>query len=368
MIVKSSKHTHRLSPHQRPSRAMYSYKRVPASPDKPDPSVGKDTISYHNMLWNDQCVLFSRLHYDVRVQVYRQLFGNSMVHVYQEERRTSAVGNTDWFMTNAGCVETNCAHWRDGDECKNRGRISTNFLFSCKRAFQEGLPILYATNRISFDSPRDFAYFGIYSQENLFRVRYLDFAIRAYCGNHSGCTELKRIFEAIPNRIPFATNVRVSVTLHSNEKHDRDSAVSQVSNDVREVMQHLRTAMETTEVKVELVVPEILVRYFKDYVEKDWSRFDLKMIPDVKEAPPVRKSPRRKARERSGLLTAMPLPYLRSLAASQHASSSNNTAGSPSQNSPNNAQKFQLPPELEQTFGHMPGVIALLSSLQNGRR
>ncbi|KAF5007336.1 hypothetical protein FDECE_6346 [Fusarium decemcellulare] len=107
---------------------------------------------------------FFKLCPDVRRLVYIELFGNKLVHV--------ALGNKQDYFKRRGHPRVAAGWWhcicRRGPQSSVHLHyeadhkwcyLAMNILLTCKRAFEEGIRILYHSNTLQFDRPWDFLFF-----------------------------------------------------------------------------------------------------------------------------------------------------------------------------------------------------------------
>ncbi|KPM41181.1 hypothetical protein AK830_g5342 [Neonectria ditissima] len=100
--------------------------------------------------------LFSALTADARLQLYKFLFGSRLVHVqYVPNPLQATKGKSSHRWRHCVCASRNqVAHYHMHEEKHDPCHVSGVILLrTCRRIHDEGLPILYASNTISFDCP-----------------------------------------------------------------------------------------------------------------------------------------------------------------------------------------------------------------------
>ncbi|KAI8718541.1 hypothetical protein NCS52_00633200 [Fusarium sp. LHS14.1] len=129
---------------------------------------------------------FTKLHPDVRREIFLHLFGSRYVHVIF----TSSGMNARKFwrhdhppLTHVGWLHCVC---RSGaqllpheheEECHKWRYLSTNILWTCKRAYEEGVALLYHTNAFLFERSIDVINFNTLTIGHVRFIRSLELNI-----------------------------------------------------------------------------------------------------------------------------------------------------------------------------------------------
>ncbi|KAH7237470.1 uncharacterized protein BKA55DRAFT_543007 [Fusarium redolens] len=114
----------------------------------------------------DGSLFFTKLHPELRRQIFIYLFGESTVHIkfhqdrdqFKREGRPKPSKIPGWCH----CV---CRKGREALPHRHSEKdhkwcyLSANVMFTCKWAFQSGLHVLYGTNQFMLDNLKDYAMF-----------------------------------------------------------------------------------------------------------------------------------------------------------------------------------------------------------------
>ncbi|KAM0216068.1 hypothetical protein ACHAPQ_005230 [Fusarium lateritium] len=110
---------------------------------------------------------FTKLNYDIRLQIYRELFGSTRVHLVALNNKMQCLIPLRW--THAICEDPEfCEPWGPCYPYAYEGgspyrlevnRLHINFLRACSRAFKEGISVLYRSNTFVFGEPIDYINF-----------------------------------------------------------------------------------------------------------------------------------------------------------------------------------------------------------------
>ncbi|KAK7403696.1 hypothetical protein QQX98_010540 [Neonectria punicea] len=95
--------------------------------------------------------------------------------------------------------------------------MATKILFTCKRLFEEGIPVLHKTNTLVFESPRDLIVFQSYAAPYLDLVKHVNFIIKA---NYSG-GDCKHQLSALASAIRiYPCRMNLTIQLPDSNRHD----------------------------------------------------------------------------------------------------------------------------------------------------
>ncbi|RSL45422.1 hypothetical protein CEP51_016081 [Fusarium floridanum] len=131
---------------------------------------------------------FTKLYPDVRREIFLHLFGSRHVHVMFANSRGVDKSEEFWRhghppLTHVGWLHCVCrsgakllphAHF----EYKHKWRyLSTNLLWTCKRAYEEGIALLYSSNTFLFQESIDLINFHTIAVDHMRFVRSLEIHI-----------------------------------------------------------------------------------------------------------------------------------------------------------------------------------------------
>ncbi|KAM0419029.1 hypothetical protein ACHAPT_012080 [Fusarium lateritium] len=129
---------------------------------------------------------FTKLNPDVRREILLLLFGSRHVHI---KLSSSRCGCKDFKrqnhppLTYVGWLHCVCRsgakgaphmHWEEDHKWRY---LSARMLRTCKRAFEEGTPLLYGTNTLMFENSLDFVNFNILATDYTPLIRSPSFCI-----------------------------------------------------------------------------------------------------------------------------------------------------------------------------------------------
>ncbi|KAM6528064.1 hypothetical protein FALCPG4_009089 [Fusarium falciforme] len=131
---------------------------------------------------------FTKLHPDVRREIFLHLFGSRHVHIMFANSIILNHGEEFWRHghpphTHVGWLHCVC---RSGakllphghDEYTHKWRyLSTNVLWTCKRGYEEGIPFLYSTNTFLFEKSLDVVNFNTIAIDYMHHVRSMELHI-----------------------------------------------------------------------------------------------------------------------------------------------------------------------------------------------
>ncbi|KAL6363749.1 hypothetical protein LRP88_03171 [Fusarium phalaenopsidis] len=130
---------------------------------------------------------FTKLHPDVRREIFLHLFGSRHLHVmFTSSRDMNA--RKFWRhghppLTHVGWLHCVCRsgakllpHEHD-EECHKWRYLSTNILWTCRRAYEEGVALLYHTNTFLFEKSIDVINFNTLAIDHLRFIRFLELRI-----------------------------------------------------------------------------------------------------------------------------------------------------------------------------------------------
>ncbi|KAI8668949.1 hypothetical protein NCS57_00708100 [Fusarium keratoplasticum] len=132
---------------------------------------------------------FTKLHPDVRREIFLHLFGSRHVHVMFSSCEMNA--RKFWRhghppLTHVGWLHCVC---RPGakllphghDEYTHKWRyLSTKILWTCKRAYEEGIALLYSTNTFLCQNPIDLINFNSIAIDHVRFIRFLELHMSLY--------------------------------------------------------------------------------------------------------------------------------------------------------------------------------------------
>ncbi|UPL01486.1 hypothetical protein LCI18_012420 [Fusarium solani-melongenae] len=130
---------------------------------------------------------FTKLHPDVRREIFLHLFGSSHVHVmftssYEMNNRKfwrhgrPPLTHVGWLHCVCKSGAKRLPHEHDEDIHKWR-YLSTNILRTCRRAYEEGIALLYHTNTFLFEKSIDVINFNTLAIDHLCFIRSLELHI-----------------------------------------------------------------------------------------------------------------------------------------------------------------------------------------------
>ncbi|KAJ3541066.1 hypothetical protein NM208_g4784 [Fusarium decemcellulare] len=171
---------------------------------------------------------FFKLCPDVRRLIYIELFGYKWVHVAfgtkedKFKRRGHPRVATGWWHCICRRTHQTGPHFHSENDHK-WCYLATNILLTCKRAFEEGIPILYHSNTLQFERPWDFLFFKTLTLDygRLLDSLVINITIDSYFSRESPTEtmgSLRPLAEAISNTGVSSLWVRFRVSLSSFNK------------------------------------------------------------------------------------------------------------------------------------------------------
>ncbi|KAJ4211387.1 hypothetical protein NW759_012588 [Fusarium solani] len=134
---------------------------------------------------------FTKLHPDIRREIFLHLFGSRHVHLMFINGR--GMNNDEEFwrhghppLTHLGWLHCVC---RSGakllphahNESRHKWRyLSTKILWTCKRAYEEGIALLYSTNTFLCQNPIDLINFNSIAIDHVRFIRFLELHMSLY--------------------------------------------------------------------------------------------------------------------------------------------------------------------------------------------
>ncbi|KAM0240188.1 hypothetical protein ACHAP5_007985 [Fusarium lateritium] len=109
---------------------------------------------------------FTKLNYDIRLQIYREVFGFTRIHIIAPVIKMPGTIQRRW--THAICEEEFCEPWDPcypqayygGSPCMLEVNcLEIDFLRACSRTFNEGIGVLHHSNTFVFGEPLEYINF-----------------------------------------------------------------------------------------------------------------------------------------------------------------------------------------------------------------
>jgi len=143
-------------------RARRVYKRTHPSPPPPLPRKRRalSTTPFSRTL-NSNCQLLNRLPPEIRLEIYRYVLGDNLLHLVQGKKKIShvrcrATSETDYSRTCRPLAANTADRLLPGSTSNGNLALAK----TCRQVYQETIDLLYATNVFDLDDPRTLFYFS----------------------------------------------------------------------------------------------------------------------------------------------------------------------------------------------------------------
>ncbi|EEU42318.1 uncharacterized protein NECHADRAFT_80149 [Fusarium vanettenii 77-13-4] len=134
---------------------------------------------------------FTKLYPEIKREIFLHLFGSRHVHLMFVKGRALDDGKKFWRhghppLTHLGWLHCVCRSGakllphKHHEECHKWRFLSTNILWTCKRAYEEGIDLLYSTNTFLFQDPIDLVNFNTIATDHVRYLRFLELQMSLY--------------------------------------------------------------------------------------------------------------------------------------------------------------------------------------------
>ena len=146
----------------RSRRSRSVYKETPPSPPKPLPRKRRPlSASPWGRSSNSNCSLLNRLPPEIRIEIYRYVLGDKLLHLVQGNKKIShvrcrALSETDYVRSCRPMAANTANRMLPGST--SNGNLA--LVKTCRQVYRETIDLLYATNVFDLDDPRTLFYFA----------------------------------------------------------------------------------------------------------------------------------------------------------------------------------------------------------------
>ncbi|KAF4954228.1 hypothetical protein FSARC_12198 [Fusarium sarcochroum] len=206
--------------------------------------------------------LFAKLNYDIREMIYRELFGRFRLRIYTRVPAWIALRNGGWkhFIYARNPLMPDAA-------IRERRFLSAGVLFTCKKAYDEGVSILYGSNTFAFATSAKYYYFIRQCPERIFLLRSCEF----HCKLCVPGPDLALDFDSFTSALEAFGRPRMKVSLQLR-LHPASPSPTSIQNCAERIIKTLERFMSVQQVIGVIILPSGLKEVTRQLVEKHGSR------------------------------------------------------------------------------------------------